>query len=429
MDAPAPPPSDRLLERLKTLHPKLIDLTLDRVLCLLADLGHPERRLPRVIHVAGTNGKGSVVAYLRAALEATDARVHVYTSPHLVRFHERIRIAGRLIEEAALARLLDEVESVNAGRPITFFEVTTAAAFLAFARTPADWLVLEVGLGGRLDATNVVDPALSIVTPVSLDHQAFLGDTLAGIASEKAGILKRGVPAIVGPQPQEAAEAVAARARAVGAPVLWHGRDFDARPTGTGLRHDEGGVVLDLPRPVLVGRHQIDNAAIAIAALGRIGGDAASLTAIRAGLAGAEWPARLQRLAAGRLRERLGASAELWLDGGHNPDAGRMLAAHARESWADRPLDLVVGMMASKDAAGFLGPLAALARQAIAVPIPGEPGAFAPEVLAELGRGVGLSIEAARSTAAALDRLAGSGSRVLICGSLYLAGTVLAENG
>ncbi|MGH6719287.1 MAG: bifunctional folylpolyglutamate synthase/dihydrofolate synthase, partial [Alphaproteobacteria bacterium] len=205
-----PGPSDHLLERLKTLHPKLIDLTLERIRRLLADLGHPERRLPPVVHVAGTNGKGSVVAYLRAALEATGQRVHVYTSPHLVRFHERIRLAGRLIEEDALARLLDEVETVNAGRPITFFEVTTAAAFLAFAREPADWLVLEVGLGGRLDATNVVDaPALAVITPVALDHQAFLGTTLGAIATEKAGILKPEVTAIIGPQPPEAGMAIA----------------------------------------------------------------------------------------------------------------------------------------------------------------------------------------------------------------------------
>jgi dihydrofolate synthase/folylpolyglutamate synthase len=432
MDAPAPAPSDRILERLKALHPKLIDLTLDRVERLLADLGNPHHRLPPVIHVAGTNGKGSVVAYARAALEAAGATVHVYTSPHLVRFHERIRLAGQLIEEDALVRLLDEVEAVNGGRPITFFEVTTAAAFLAYARAPADWLVLEVGLGGRLDATNVIEhPAATVITPVSLDHQQFLGETIAAIAGEKAGILRPGAPAIIGPQDDEARAVIAARIAAVGARGVWFGRDFDATLEGGRLRFRDGATTLDLPPPALPGAHQIGNAATALATLRRLPGMAVDGAALARGLTAVEWPARLQRLYRGDLRDRLPADRELWLDGGHNAAAGVMLADHAARHWADRPLDLVVGMMSSKDAGRFLAPLGRVARRVIAVPIPGEAGAFAPEDVARLGAAHGVTVATAPSTAAALARLAApaGAARVLICGSLYLAGTVLAENG
>jgi len=430
MDAKAPA-SDRVLERLKSLHPKLIDLTLERIERLLADLGHPERRVPPVIHVAGTNGKGSVVAYLRAALEAAGRRVHVYTSPHLVRFHERIRLAGRLIDEDALARLLDEVEAVNASRPITFFEVTTAAALLAFTRSPADWLLLEVGLGGRLDATNVIDrPALAVITPISLDHQAFLGNTIVAIAAEKAGILKPGVSAVIGPQPEEARAVIARRAAEVGAPIVWHGRDFDAEETPTGLRFRDASGMLDLPAPALRGAHQIDNAAVAIAAMRRLA-HPLEQAAIAAGLTGVEWPARLQRLTRGPLPDLLDGGRELWLDGGHNPAAGAMLAAHAARHWADRPLDLVVGMMSSKDAAGFLAPLARHTRRVLCVAIPGEAGALAPEALEALAGALGLASETAPSVTAAVARLAGppGQGRIVVCGSLYLAGTVLARNG
>ncbi|HVH03801.1 MAG TPA: folylpolyglutamate synthase/dihydrofolate synthase family protein, partial [Amaricoccus sp.] len=348
------PGSDRVLDRLTALHPKVIDLSLGRIERLLAALGHPERRLPSVVHVAGTNGKGSVVAMLRAGLEASGARVHVYTSPHLARFHERIRIAGALIDEDALVALLERCEAANAGAPITFFEITTAAAFLAMAETPADFALLEVGLGGRLDATNVVEaPRLSVVTPVSLDHQQYLGETLAEIAAEKAGILKPGVACLVGHQAPEALAAIEARAAAVGAPLAVANRDWQVwEEHGRMAFLDEAGL-LDLPRPRLIGAHQVANAGIALAALRALRVDEA---ACAAAVTRAEWPARLQRLRHGPLVDAAGA-AELWLDGGHNPAAGEALA-EALSRLPPRRLHLVCGMLNTKDVEGFLRPLA-----------------------------------------------------------------------
>ena len=424
--------SDVLLERLSHLHPKVIDLSLERIERLLARLGHPERSLPPVIHVAGTNGKGSTVAYLRAIAEAARLRVHAYTSPHLVRFHERIRLAGALIGEEALSALLDECERANGEAPITFFEVTTAAAFLAFARTPADLLLLEVGLGGRLDATNVIAaPALSIITPISIDHVQFLGETLTAIAGEKAGILKPGVSCVVGPQLPEAAAAIETRARAVGAPLLRHGTEWHVEETDDGFVYRGQARRIELPRPVLPGAHQIANAGMAVAAVDALAGRfAIGDGAIRTGLRTAEWPARLQRLARGPLVELLPRGWELWLDGGHNQAAGEALAEMAR-GWRDRPLHLVVGMINTKDVAGFLRPLAPLAASLTALSIPGNPAAVAPEEIAAASRALGLAAGAAPDTAAALTRIAAEGgaARVLICGSLYLAGTVLADNG
>ena len=426
-----PAGSDRLLERLKALHPKLIDLTLERVERLLAALGNPENRLPPVVHIAGTKGKGSTLAMLRAILEAAGQRVHAYTSPHLVRFHERVRLAGRLIDEDRLAALLDEVERANAGQPITFFEVTTAAAFLAFAREPADWLLLEVGMGGRLDATNMVArPALTVIAPVGLDHQGFLGDTLAAIAAEKAGILKPGVPLVAGLQPPEAAAVIAARAKALGVPVAWQGRDFTIAEGGKGLVYRDGDAAIPLPRPALIGPHQVENAGLAVAAARRLPGFRPTPAQLAAGLAGAQWPARMQRLSTGALAARLPVGWELWLDGGHNPMAGTVIAA-AVAPWHDRPLDLVVGMLNSKDAGGFLAALAPCARRALTVTIPGEPNAIPAAALAATARAAGLDAAPADGVAAALATLAqGAGpARVLVTGSLYLAGTVLRENG
>jgi dihydrofolate synthase / folylpolyglutamate synthase len=423
--------SDRILERLGRLHPKLIDLSLGRVERLLAALGNPQDALPPVIHVAGTNGKGSTIATMRACLEAGGYRVHVFSKPHLVRFHERIRLAGELIDEDALIGLLEECERANCGAPITYFEITAAAAFLAFARTPADIVLLETGLGGRLDATNVIHhPAATAITPISLDHQAFLGDTIAAIAGEKAGILKSGSPAIIGPQPPEAAAVFAARATAIAAPLSRFGHEWRCEPDGGGMRYEGERWRLDLPPPSLLGAHQIINAGTAIACLERLDGFPLSRDAIAEGLRQIEWPARLQRLTRGPLVAALPAGWELWLDGGHNPGAGEVLGETAA-GWRDRPLYLVTGMLNTKDAAGFLAPLARHAHALYAVTIPGEENPLPADAIVAAARSVGLAARESGSVADAVRDLAGrAGSgRILICGSLHLAGTVLADNG
>jgi dihydrofolate synthase / folylpolyglutamate synthase len=422
--------SDRVLERLGRLHPKLIDLSLGRVEQLLAALGDPQKGLPPIVHVAGTNGKGSTVATLRACLEAGGRRVHAYISPHLVRFHERIRLAGRLIDEDALLAVLKECEEANRGAPITYFEITTAAAFLAFARTPADIVLLETGLGGRLDATNVISrPAVTAITPISLDHQAFLGDTIAAIAGEKAGILKPSAAAVIGPQPPEAAAVFAARAAAIGAPLLRFGQEWRCRLHGDGMRYEGQRWRLDLPLPSLVGAHQIANAGTAIACLEQLTDLPVASEAIARGLRHIEWPGRLQRLTHGPLVAALPPGWELWLDGGHNPSAGAVLAEMAA-AWQDRPLYLVVGMLNTKDASGFLAPLARAAKLS-AVTIPGEANPLPADAIAVAGRSVGLEAQTAASVPAALRVLTArrATGRILICGSLHLAGIVLADNG
>ncbi len=426
--------SDVVLERLMRLHPKRIDLSLDRLHGLLEHLGEPHRRLPSVVHVAGTNGKGSVIAYMRAALMAAGRTVHVYTSPHLVRFHERIEIAGHVIEEDRLMSLLEECEAANGGEPITFFEITTAAAYLAFAREPADILLLETGLGGRLDATNVIDqPLVTIITPVSLDHQQFLGTTLAAIAGEKAGIIKSAVPVVIAPQNDEALQVLLDRAGALGAPAVVARRDFDFHE-GTGGRFEvipQGGRRMVLPVPALAGRHQLANAATAVVALGLTGRLAPDDEALAAGMLQVRWPARLQRLESGRLVERLGCGKELWLDGGHNPAAGCVLADMAR-TWRDRPLDVVIGMMNTKDPAGFIRPLAPFIRRAVAVSIPGEKNTLDAAAARSVLAAEGVAATVAPGIEDAIICLADSPtqtSRVLVCGSLYLAGRVLGVNG
>jgi dihydrofolate synthase/folylpolyglutamate synthase len=422
--------SDRVLERLSRLHPKLIDLLLGRIERLLAALGNPQEKLPPVIHIAGTNGKGSTVATLRACLEAGGYRVHAYISPHLVRFHERIRLAGKLIEEEALIALLEECERANGGTPITYFEITTAAALLAFARIPADIVLLETGLGGRLDATNVIRrPAVTAITPISLDHQAFLGDTIAAIAGEKAGILKPGVSAVVGPQPQEAEAVIEARAVEIGAPLSRWQSEWRCSAVDGGMRFTGDHWQLDLPSPSLVGAHQIANAGTAIACLEQLRDLVLPPEAVAKGLRQIEWPARLQPLTRGPLAEMMPTGWELWLDGGHNPGAGAVLAEFVT-GWHDRPLYLVVGMLNTKDAAGFLYPLAPYAEALAGVTIPGEENPHHAEAIAAAARSVGISGSTALSVEAALREFCGHGSngRVLICGSLHLAGTVLAEN-
>lgn len=408
------------------LHPKVIDLTLDRVQRLLSALDHPERRLAPVVHIAGTNGKGSTLAMVRAGLQGAGHRVQAYTSPHLARFHERIRLSDGLISEPALAAILDECEHANGGAPITYFEITTCAALLAFARDPADWCLLEVGLGGRLDATNVVDrPALSVITPVSIDHQQFLGDTLAQIAAEKAGILKRGVPCVVGPQEDAALEVIEDRAARLGAPLIAHGQHWHVwEERGRLIFQDEHGL-MDLPLPRLTGPHQIQNAGTALAALRALGQDD---TAAEAAMTRADWPARMQRLRRGPL-VTAADRAELWLDGGHNPAAGTALAA-ALATLPARPVHLVCGMLNTKDVAGFLRPLAGIAESLTAVSIPGEANTLPADTTARIARDAGLPATTADSPAKAIARIAGAApnARIVICGSLYLAGRVLRDN-
>jgi dihydrofolate synthase/folylpolyglutamate synthase len=423
--------SDRVLERLGRLHPKRIDLSLGRIERLLAALGNPQARLPPIVHVAGTNGKGSTVATLRACLEAGGWRVHAYTSPHLVRFHERIRLAGGLIDEGTLLAVLDECEAANRGAPITYFEITTAAALLAFARAPADIVLLETGLGGRLDATNAIrHPAVTAITPISLDHQAFLGETLAAIAAEKAGILKPGAPAVIGPQPPEAATVLAGRAAEIAAPLFRFGQEWRCHPAAAGMHYRGPRWQLDLPLPSLCGAHQIANAGTAIACLEQLADLPVSGPAIAEGLRHIEWPGRLQRLGRGALVAALPEGWELWLDGGHNPGAAAVLADMAT-GWRDRPLYLVVGMLNSKDAAGFLAPLAKHAKALRAVTIPHEENALPDRAIAAAARSVGLPGEIADSVLAAVRDLAkpDETGRILICGSLHFAGTVLAEIG
>jgi dihydrofolate synthase/folylpolyglutamate synthase len=420
---------DAVLARLLNLHPKLIDLSLERMKRLLHDLGNPQNAMPNIVHIAGTNGKGSTVAFLRSCLEAAGKRVNVFSKPHLIRFNERIRIGGKLIGDEALIALLEECERINAGRPITYFEITTAAAFLVFARDKADVTLIETGLGGRFDASNVfAKPLITAITPVSLDHQHFLGDTVARIAFEKAGIFKPGVPAVLAPQLAEAETVLAARATELGAPLFRFGQDWRVWPSHAGLHYESRRWKLDLPPPGLLGRHQYDNAGTALACLDRAGFVLGPGT-LAEGLLRVEWPARLEHLTEGRLVDLLPAGWELWLDGGHNQAGGAALGAVARE-WRDKPLHLVFGMLESHDAVAFLKPLAESATLAVAVAVPGEPATRSADNSAAAARSAGIAAaETAPNLAAALKQASkGAPGRLLICGSLYLAGHVLAEN-
>ncbi|NVN88432.1 MAG: bifunctional folylpolyglutamate synthase/dihydrofolate synthase [Rhodopseudomonas sp.] len=438
----APPltPLAALLARLARLHPNRIDLTLGRVERLLAQLDHPERKLPGVIHVAGTNGKGSTLAYLRAILEAAGLRVHAYTSPHLVRLNECYRIGrpggGVLASDDELIAALAHCERVNAGAPITLFEIQTVAAFWLFAQHPADLVLLEVGLGGRLDATNVIErPAACVLAPIGIDHTEFLGATLAAIAAEKAGIIKRDAPVICAEQPAEAMAVIEQQARRLRAPLHASGQQWHVGvERGRLVYQDERGL-MDLAAPKLFGRHQFDNAGLAIATLRALDGFRIDHAAYEAGVVGAEWPARMQRLSSGRLIAQAPAGSEIWLDGGHNADGGRVAAAALGdlEERVSRPLVVIVGMLGNKDAAGFLGNFAGLTRHIIAVPIPGRADAMPPEQLADAARALGMRVELASCVDVALAKLAALAyevpPRILITGSLYLAGDVLAANG
>ena len=418
--------SDVILDRMLALHPKVIDLVLDRVWRLLDVLDDPQDHLPPVVHIAGTNGKGSTLAMIRAGLEGAGHSVHAYTSPHLARFHERIRLAGELIAEPALAEVLDECLAANGDDPITYFEITTCAALLAFSRVPADYTLLEVGLGGRLDATNVIaKPALTVITPVSIDHTQFLGDTIERIAGEKAGILKRGVPCVVGPQTEAALEVIEAQAARLGSPLLAHGQHWHVwEERGRLIYQDETGL-LDLPLPALPGAHQVENAGAALAALRALGqGEPAA----EAAMTDVRWPARMQRLRVGPLAERAGA-AELWLDGGHNASAGEALG-RCLGDLPKRPTHLICGMLNTKDVRGYLRPMAPHITALHAVSIPGEANTLSAAETTQAARDVGIPAQEAASFTAALDAIivASPRARVLICGSLYLAGEILREN-
>lgn len=411
-----------LLGQLMALHPSEIDLTLDRLRRLLDDLGNPERRLPPVVHIAGTNGKGSTLAMLRAGLSAAGHRVHAYTSPHLVRFNERIELAGHPISDSQLNDVLTRVIEVNAGQSITFFEATTAAAFVAMSESPADFALVEVGLGGLLDATNLVTPQLCIITPVALDHQDYLGDTLTEIAGEKAGILKRDVPCVVGRQQEAALNVIEARAARLNVTLHRHGQEWQIGPDRDRLSfHDEHGLV-DLPRPALRGTHQIDNAGMAVAALRLLTQDA---TTCEAALSQAHWPARMQRLSDGALQAMV-PDAELWLDGGHNPAAGQALAALLADL-PPRPTVLVCAMLKTKDARGFMAPLSAHADRLLALSIPQQTQTLSAQETAAAARSAGLVAATAKDLPSALREITRTQprTRIVICGSLYFAGHAL----
>ena len=418
--------SDIILERLMSLHPKIIDLTLDRMMRLLNLLGNPEKIIPPVIHIAGTNGKGSTQAMIRAGLEASGDICHAYTSPHLARFHERIFLAGSIIEEIDLANYLSECEKVNGNTPITYFEITTCAALLAFSEKNADYTLLEVGLGGRLDATNVIDqPKITVITPISIDHQQYLGDTLAEIASEKAGILKRNCFAIIGPQEEEALAVIEARAYEVGATCKIYGQHWHVwEENGRLVFQDENGL-LDLPLPKLIGAHQVQNAGLALATLRYLGKENVSC---EGAMLNADWPARMQRLKMGPLTS-LATDAEIWLDGGHNKAAGYALS-EALSRLQSRKLFLIVGMLNTKDVAGYMQPLLSQSKRLYGVSIPGEAATMTAKETVDVAIDVGFEASVSENVESAIKEIIkqDQNARILICGSLYLAGNILQKN-
>ena len=442
MNAPVakPPSLGEMVARLSALHPQRIDLGLERMHRLLERLDHPERKLPPVIHVAGTNGKGSTIAYLRAILEAAGLRVHVYTSPYLVRINESYRLGrsggGVLVDDSELRSAFEQCERANAGQPITLFEIETAVAFCLFAQHPADVVLLEVGLGGRLDATNVIDaPLACVIAPVSMDHTEFLGDTLMAIAREKAAIIKPDVPVICAEQAPEAIAVIEQYAKRMRAPLSTAGQQWHVNVERGRLVYQDDRGLMDLAAPRLFGRHQFDNAGLAIATLRALDAFKIEPSAFETGIVNAEWPARMQRLASGLLVDQAPPGCEIWLDGGHNAEGGRVAAAALGdlEERVSRPLVVIVGMMANKDAGAFLANFAGLTRHIIAVQIPDRDNTMPPDRLADAARHLGMRVETATGVEAALHSLARlayeAPPRILITGSLYLAGQVLAANG
>lgn len=434
--------ADHEINALMALHPKGYDLSLDRIRRLLDALGNPERRMPPILHVAGTNGKGSVTAFSRAILEASGKVVHVHTSPHLVNWHERYRLGapggGRLVEDELFAETVRRVARANGGQMITVFEILTAVMFLLFSEHPADAAIVEVGLGGRFDATNVIDrPAASVITSISLDHQAYLGDRVELIAAEKAGIIKPGVPVVIGEQPEEAArEVLVAAAERLGAPAAVYGQDFFAFSENGRLTYQDETVLSDLPLPRLPGRHQYANAAAAIRGL-KAAGFLPDEQAIAAGLSRVDWPGRLQRLTAGHVFDIAADDSEIWIDGGHNPGAGRVIAeAMANlEERQPRPLFLITGMLNTKEPAGFFEAFSGIVKHVYTVPIRSSDAGIDPVALASDAAAAGLSAEPVDGFEAAFRRIrdvwsdTGRPPRILVCGSLYLVGDVLKANG
>ncbi|MER9130619.1 folylpolyglutamate synthase/dihydrofolate synthase family protein [Mesorhizobium sp. M0768] len=432
--------ADREIESLIALHPKGFDLSLDRISRLLERLGNPQDQLPPVIHIAGTNGKGSCAAFSRALLEAAGYRVHVHTSPHLVNWHERYRLAadggGRLVDDKVFAEAIARVAKANQGQKITVFEILTAVTFLLFSEHPADAVILEVGLGGRFDATNVIaEPAVSVIMPVSLDHEAYLGDRVELIAAEKAGIIKRGCPVVIGAQESETAQQVLIEtAERLDCPAFVYGQDFLAyEENGRMVYQDEDGL-MDLPPPRLPGRHQFANAAAAIAAVKAAGFEISHRAAEKA-MANVAWPGRMQKLPQGRLSELAPKGADIWLDGGHNPGAGVVVAEALaeQEEKNPRPLFLISGMINTKDQSGYFRAFKGLVRHVYTVPVSLSDAGVPNDELATRAIEAGLSAEPVSSVANALmllrDTWDGPPPRILIGGSLYLAGAVLAENG
>lgn len=423
--------SDAILMRLLKLHPKIIDLSLARMEKILVKLGNPQDRLSPVIHIAGTKGKGSTLAFIKAILEAAGLAVHAYTSPHLVRFHERIRVAGELISEEQLSALLEECEAVNGAEPITFFEITTAAAFLAFSRVPADYLLLEVGLGGNFDATNVISkPAVTVITSLGLDHQQYLGETIQEIAFAKAGILKRDIPGIIGPQEEAARQTVEAIAEKIGAPLKIANQDWQAYVQhGRLVFQDENGL-LDLPLPALPGAHQVDNAGNAIAAVRALNDKRITEDHFAKGMTAVTWPARMQKLGQGRLRDLVSQDTELWLDGAHNALASSVIAQTLREMnvKSPRPLIIIWGLLNTKKPGDFIANFKDMAQHVFAITIPDEANAISAEDLAQEATEQGFAATAASSVQNALEQACKlhPAPRILIIGSLYLAGHVLA---
>lgn len=427
--------SDLILDRMKRFHPRVIDLTLDRVWRLLAALGHPEQKVAPVIHIAGTNGKGSTLAMICAGLEAAGKTTNAYTSPHLVRFHERIRLNNQLITESSLNKLLDECVQANNNENITFFEITTCAALLAFSRNKADYTLLEVGLGGRLDATNVIDyPALSIITPISLDHQQYLGETIQEIATEKAGIIKHKTPVITGPQAPEVMAVIEARAERMSAPIHAYGQHWQVyQEAGRMIYQDERGL-LDLPLPRLVGAHQIHNAGAAIAALRLLNIQEEACTA---GLNNVSWPARMQRLHKGPLID-IAPRAEIWLDGGHNAAGAQAVANTLHEM--DRRIKLsgnqrldtyiICAMLNTKDVKSYMESLLKVAKKLYAITIPEEQNTLSAQQTCEAAKSVGMNADIADNAEQAVATIIKTSpdARILICGSLYLAGNILRKN-
>ncbi|MEN0040652.1 MAG: folylpolyglutamate synthase/dihydrofolate synthase family protein [Pseudomonadota bacterium] len=430
--------ADAAINELMKIHPKGFDLSLDRITSLLAKLGNPQTKIPPVIHVAGTNGKGSAIAFARAVLEAHGMTVHVHTSPHLVNWHERYRLAGTLVSDDVLADAINRVAQANGGQPITVFEVLTAVTFVLFSEHPADVCLIEVGLGGRFDATNVMPDetvAVSVITPVAMDHEAYLGDTLAKIAFEKAGIIRRGVPVVVGPQEDDALDVIERQAAKMHAPVSATGQHFSATLEDGRMLYQGEDVLYDLSPPRLPGLHQIDNAATAIAATRQfLTGRNQELSAdtVEAGLATATWPGRLQAIQSGALKDKLGADTELWIDGGHNPHAGAVVAdwLGQLQQRDPRKVLLIAGMLNTKDPSGYFATLEPLKPQVITVPITSSDAGVPAAELAQIARGVGLDVATAASLIAAIDMAQSDEPlRVLIAGSLYLAGDALAANG